>query len=313
MFPVLFSWGPITITSYGVLSVIAFFLGAFIVWKKGREEHFEEEELFDFTLLATFWGIVGARLWYIAWHFAQFGWEPLKWVTLVRHPGLSAMGALLVGLVAVILFAVSKKWAVWEILDVMVLGVASVQPVLFLAAFLNGSGYGVRSQLPWAVTFPGVEGARHPTQLYGLVLALLLFWLLMKVFAAFRTYDWYKGKSSEANGGLVACVYGVGFGILSVIVSVLTPVDVWWLRVDMGVWLGVGWLLVGMVVGYMRSGRKLRDDWKAMIQLGSRLLARKLHADKPIASKETVTPQVVHTTHRRHKRGRSIVAGMDVK
>jgi len=289
MFPVLFSLGPVTITSYGVLAVLAFFLGAFVVWKKGREEHFEEEELFDVTLLATFWGLVVARIGYIALYWSEFEWNILKWVTLVRNPGLSTEGFILGGLVVVVVFARSKKWLVWNILDVAALGAVVASVWMYLAAFLNGSGYGVRTSLPWGISFPGVEGPRHPTQMYGLLLSVVLVWLLHKIFAQYRTYDWYKGNANEAVGGLVACVYLVGLGLLFLIMGWLQPGD------RMRIWLGLFGVIAGLGLGYMRSGRVLREDGENIWQ---RMRRRE------------VTPEPVR---QRKRKRHGIVAGVDVK
>lgn len=289
MFPVLLSLGPITITSYGVLAVVAFFGGAFVIWKKGREEHLEEAELFDVTLLATFWGLVGARAWHIAWHWQDFGLDPLKWVTLVRNPGLGVMGAMLAGTAAVVLFAKSKKWQMFEVLDVIALGVAWAQMALFLAAFFNGSGYGVRTGLPLGVNFPGVEGARHPTQLYGLVLSGGLFWLLLKIFAQYRTYEWYRAKSGEAATGLTTSIFVAGFGMISLATSLLKPMDK-----EAG-W-GLGLVMVGVILGYVRSDRKLSEDIRRITNW----------------AKGWRLPKTKEREKIRRKRKRGIVAGRDV-
>ncbi len=314
MFPVIFSLGPVLITSYGVLAVIAFFSGAFVVWKKGREEHFEEEELFDVALLITFWALVLARIGYIALNWSSFGLDVVKWVTFIRNPGLASEGAVLGGLMAVVIYAWRKKWPVWDILDIVVLGAMLANVSLFLAAFLNGSGYGLRTSLPWAVGFPGVEGARHPTQVYGMVLSLAWFWLISKVFFQYRTYGWYKGKTSVAASGLVANLYFVGLGSLWLMMGLLQPVLILWAGMDARIWLGFFGIFVGVVLGYSRSGRVLGEDLRTVVARvkAMRLPKREKKMEKSGDSGSS-QPDEKSVKQRRRKRGHAIVAGVDVK
>ena len=303
MYPTLVTLGPVVISSFGVMLAFAFLAGAFVVWKKGREEHFEEEDLFDATLLSVFWGLVGARGVYVVGHLNDFGFDVIKIVALTRFPGLSFLGGLGVGLLALSLFARGKKWDVFETLDVFALGLALAQVLGFVGAFLNGTGYGTRSNIAWAVTFPGVEGARHPTQLYGFLLVLMLFWLLMKVFKEYRTYEWYKGSKSEADSGLVFFGYILGLGLLGVVLATLKPAQLYWGKFSVEGWVSLGLTLVGLIGAYWRSGRILKEDVGG-VGMGMGRLMAKTRAGGGLQGR---------TKRGRKKRERDITAGMDVK
>lgn len=304
MYPTLVTLGPVSISSFGALLVIAFFAGAFVVWKKGREEHFEEEDLFDATLLVTFWGLIGARIWYILFHLNEFGLDPIKMIALTRFPGLSFLGALPVGILALVLIARGKKWEIFEALDVFVLGVVLAQILGSIGAFLNGSGYGIRSALPWAVNFVGVEGARHPAQIYGVVLLLVLYVILLKVFREYRTYSWYQGGETTAAAGLTFFSYLLGLGVVGVVLAFLKPADLYWLGFAAEGWVSGGWLVAGVVGAYMRSGRKMKEDLSGV---GKQIGKAK---SKPKKEKKGKT----ETTKRsRKRRERGITAGVDVK
>lgn len=261
MYPVLFSLGPIIISTYGVFLVIAFLVGAFVVWKKGREEHFEEEDLFDATLLSTFWGLVGARVVYVALHLTDFGINPVRILGLTRFPGLSFFGALLGGVAALALYARAKKWDTFETLDLFVLGVTSGQIVGLLGAFLNGTGYGIRTALPWGISFPGVEGTRHPTQLYMAFLLVFVFVLLRKIFAAYRTFEWYKGNAVTAVSGLAFFSYLVLWGMVGFLGALFTPGKIYWWGLPLQAWGAAAMILVGVSGVYIRSGRRFKADF----------------------------------------------------
>jgi phosphatidylglycerol:prolipoprotein diacylglycerol transferase len=73
-----------------------------------------------------------------------------------------------------------------------------------LANFIKPEMWGRPSDVPWAVVFPGVDGARHPSQLYeaGLEgLALLVVTAFVARAGGFR------------RPGLIAGVFGVGYGL----------------------------------------------------------------------------------------------------
>ena len=84
MFPILLSLHPLTIYTIGVFMLIAFLVSGYVFWRKGREEHYQEEELFDAFLLTTLWGAVWARIGFVIINFGNFGFAPLKWLDCVE-------------------------------------------------------------------------------------------------------------------------------------------------------------------------------------------------------------------------------------
>ena len=50
-----------------------------------------------------------------------------------------------------------------------------------IANFINGELYGYETSLPWAVKFQGVEGFRHPTQIYESLKNLIIFFILFNL------------------------------------------------------------------------------------------------------------------------------------
>ena len=70
-----------------------------------------------------------------------------------------------------------KKGKFWSIMDLAGLCVPLALAFGRVGCFLNGCCYGKPTTLPWGVVFPTAAPlvARHPTQLYELVLDLGLF------------------------------------------------------------------------------------------------------------------------------------------
>lgn len=74
----------------------------------------------------------------------------------------------LIGATLAIAFILRKRRADWlRFADVIVVPAALGLAFGRIGNFINGELYGPITTLPWGMTFPGVEGVRHPTQLYA--------------------------------------------------------------------------------------------------------------------------------------------------
>ena len=246
------------------MAVVAFILGAFVIWRAGREAHFEEERLFDVILVSLFWGLVGARIGYLVEHWPEFGVDPLAWLSVVARPGLSLWAGVVAGVITVGVLAKRLKWDGWELADVMMPGFILALAIGWGGAFLNGAGYGVQTNLPWAVKFVGIEGNRHPTQLYLGGLLWLWFWVALRFEREYRTYEWYQVKRGEALPGFVFLAGGLGVSLMAAGVSFWQPGN-WYaggISLQGWQWLTLG--VMSMIGLYGRSGRKLVEDLEAI-------------------------------------------------
>lgn len=175
--PVLFNLGPLQLRYYGLMYVLGFLFVYFVLdyfIKKGRLG-ITKNDLSDLMSYLIIGVIVFARLFYIL--FYNLGYylsNPLE-ILMLWHGGLSFHGGLVGAVIAGLVFCRIKKVKFYDLADVVVipLGVA-----LFLGRvgnFINGELYGRITDLPWAVKFQGVEGYRHPSQLYEAGKNLILF------------------------------------------------------------------------------------------------------------------------------------------
>jgi len=304
MYPTLISVGNFRIGSFGLFLVLAFIAGSFVIWKKGGEEHFEEESIFDAILLSTFWGLMGARLGYVFLNWNDFGFNFVKIVALTRYSGLSFMVGAIVAIFVLVFMAHKRKWNEFKVLDIFAQGIVLASILGLVGSFLNGSGYGVQTGSFLGVNFIGVEGLRYPVQLYAAVAYSGLFVLLGKIFAKYRTFEWYRGEVSTAQSGLVFWVWMLGWGLVTALIALIKPSKQYFLSYSLEGWLGVVLVFVSLVGGYRRSGRVFNDDLKALKShiKGAVKRARGIKIEKK--------SKVIR---KRKRRNRGITAGMDVK
>jgi phosphatidylglycerol:prolipoprotein diacylglycerol transferase len=242
------------LNSFGLVLVLALIIGSFVFWKKGREEHYDENELLDLTLMSVLWGLVGARLAHILFHFEDFGLNVLYWVSFWSRPGLHWFGLFLAGLVFFVRFCQKNKWNVYETLDLAVIGIALSQAVVHIGMFLGGSGIGKVTNLPIGYHFAGIFERRHPIGVYGGILWFLVFLFLWWVEGKYRRFEWYQRYKGDSKPGFLVFSYVIALGLVGAILTVLSEsvTVVFGLNVDLA--LRISLLIVGILGLVSRSG-----------------------------------------------------------
>ena len=78
MFPILFSIGKFDIKTITLFVLLSFFFSSFIFWRKGREEHYSEADIFDGFVLAAIIGSIFARGVFILFNISNIGFNIVK-------------------------------------------------------------------------------------------------------------------------------------------------------------------------------------------------------------------------------------------
>lgn len=216
MWPVLIAVGPIKIYSMGVLLALGLFFGLYHWWRLGRDEHFEEDNLFDAYFLGIVAFFVIGRVGYVAMHLEDLG-TLYRVLAFLKYPGL-AYGAGVGGAVAsVMIYARSKSWEMWKVLDMVAVTVMYVLIFGSLGALLNGSNPG--KEMAIGLIFPGLSGRRFPVDFWGVVIFAVAAYVVAKCRKNFRFYSWYKGENGVAKEGLAALTAGIFVGVYYLVVG----------------------------------------------------------------------------------------------
>lgn len=174
MRPILFSWGPITLHSWGTVVAIAVAVGLYLLYKDAKRVGIEQSKMLDFGLLGIILALIGARFIYVLFDLETYLNNPIQ-IFYFQQGGLSIHGALLGGLIAAIIFAKLNKIPIFKLLDLAAPFIILGQAIGRIGCFLAGICYGKVTTLPWAIQFVTVPGARHPTQLYESALNFIIF------------------------------------------------------------------------------------------------------------------------------------------
>lgn len=193
------SAGPIQIRWYGLMYLIGFVSGYFLLvrrYKRGLYALNPEQiqNLITYLMLGM---MVGARLTYVLVYNPTYYWANPSEIPAIWHGGLSFHGAALGFIGAILLFCKHTGFKFYQVMDGVVLG--SAQGIIFgrIGNFINGELPGRVTDVKWAMIFPDSGPLpRHPSQLYqafceGLGVLLILYII--------QWYEQRKGNAPKAK------------------------------------------------------------------------------------------------------------------
>lgn len=188
MHPTLFTIGSLNIPSYTVLLDLGLILGLILTYFEGKRALNDGTLALDAGLWAIVGGIVGGRIGYVLANWRVFGED---WARAIRiwEGGLSFHGALLSGLLVIVLFAQlhqkdKRPVSFWQLADVITPGLGLGVSFGWAACLMGGCAYGALGEGFGYAILPdiyGVEASRFAAQAVGLAYSLVLFlgfWLL---------------------------------------------------------------------------------------------------------------------------------------
>ena len=210
IYPFIVHLGPLEVTGYGLMLMVAFLMGGWLIARQLREAQLREDYAADIVAAAVIGGIIGAKLWYVA-----LTGDP---GALLSRGGLVWYGGFIGGAIAVILngwrLGVPIRWT----MQLAAPALAAAYALGRVGCFLVNDDYGRPTDLPWAVKFPhglppstagnlhqlfgvpvppGIDPstvlAVHPTQLYEVGAMLIAFAVLWSLRKNGRPVGWLFG------------------------------------------------------------------------------------------------------------------------
>lgn len=265
MFPVLFAAGPFQFRTFSFFLMLGFLITAFLFWKKGREEHYPEIQLFDGFLLATMLGIVAGRIGYVLSQLSTFGFSVFKWIDIFNYPGINGAIGLVAASIYLYQYAKANKWDAFEILDFWVLSLAGGLAVGYVGLFFDGSAFGTPTQLPWGFTFPGLQEPHHPTQIYFAIFFFIVSWYLAKLEYKYRTFEWYRAGKKTAQTGFLVSLFLIVTTAFFLLMTWFKPPVFSFFGVNGDRIAAIAGLLFGGWLLFTRSGRTLLKPKKRVV------------------------------------------------
>ena len=225
MHPYIFSieipWFNITLEPryYGLFYAIAVLIGSRIVLSeiKRRRINLQEDEALNMTLLIFLAGLIGGRVYEVIFEWSNYyRFQPFWKTFAIWEGGLAIHGAIIGGIVSLLIYCRIKNISLAAMLDIGALCMIMGQAIGRWGNFTNGEAAGPLTDLWTGIVFP--EGTAidryangspvHPTMIYeslGNFLILALLWKL---------------RLRNFRPGMLGAVYLLTYSILR---SLLTP------------------------------------------------------------------------------------------
>lgn len=201
MYPELFSLGPITVYTYGVLLAVSYLLGLYVARRRAGRLGLDNARVLDLGIYITIAALVGAKLLLLIVDFDALVRDPADILALAQSAGVF-YGGLILAVVVGVWFMIRHALPVWTTCDAFAPGIALGHVTGRVGCLAAGCCYGTVTTVPWAVTFTSPLAAAnvgtplgahlHPTQLYEAGAELAIFALLL---ANERRGRWFAGKT----------------------------------------------------------------------------------------------------------------------
>lgn len=218
--PTGFYIGSFEIKFYGIILALGLIAGALLAYHGAKKTGQKVDDYIDFTFFAVIGAIICARIYYVAFEWDYYS-HNLKEIFNVRGGGIAIYGAIIGGVIVLIIFSKVKKLSFFKMADTIIPGLLIGQIIGRWGNFVNREAFGGYTDNILAMQIPlkdvsvgtisdnmlvNVFGTTyvqvHPTFLYESVLNLLLLILIL----VFRDKKKFQGET--------LCRYGVGYGII---------------------------------------------------------------------------------------------------
>jgi phosphatidylglycerol:prolipoprotein diacylglycerol transferase len=210
---------PLQVRWYGVLIIGGAMLAAWLAAKRAERRGYDPEDVWNLLLLGLVLGILGARIYYVAFEWERYAGRPLLDIINPQGGGLAIHGAIIGAVLAALIYTRWKKLPFVEWLDICLPTMLLAQAVGRWGNFFNQEAYGRPTTLPFGVTidadhrldpyrdmqqYPATQ-LFHATFLYesiwNIAVLGLILWLERRLKGWLRTGD---------SALMYLIVYGVG-------------------------------------------------------------------------------------------------------
>ena len=204
MYPVIFSFGGISIYSFGLMMGISFIIANVLLTRELKRKKINPEFGSTITLLALVGGVSGSKILYLIENWKEFAANPIG---MAFSPGgLTFYGGFIVATTLVYFFTKKEKIKFLQVADAAAPSMLLAYGIARIGCHLAGDGdYGFPTSLPWGTdyshgTYPPSFAFRgfpeitskypfgvvpdttlcHPAPMYEFIICIILFYFLWK-------------------------------------------------------------------------------------------------------------------------------------
>ena len=172
-----------------ILLLAALWVGLALAEKRAARHGISRDALSNLVYYALFGYILGGRLLYALSNYAVFLQSPLS-VFSLNLDLFDPVAGLVIAVIVAVGYGSRQKLPFWSSLDALTPLFALLAIGLSLSHLAAGTAFGSPTNLPWGIDL--WNATRHPTQIYELIAALVIFGLL-----------WFRKTDSPPGSGFL--------------------------------------------------------------------------------------------------------------
>ena len=254
--PTLFTFGPGEIRYYGLMWALALGISAYIFSNLIKREGYSDkmfDSVFWYGVLST---IIGARLGHCLFYDPGYYLTHPVEILYIHQGGLASHGAAVGLLVGLWLFSRKNKMPYMWSLDRIAIAVCIAGALVRIGNLMNSEIYGEATSLPWGFVFvrAGETVPMHPTQIYEALAYLILFVVLC--------WMYYRKDVARKRPGVMFGIFLIAlFGFRFFVEFIKNPQEEFerGMLLDMGQWLSVPFVILGVVILYRALKRPAKE------------------------------------------------------
>lgn len=253
--------GSLHFRFYGLILLGSILVAAYVFTKllenlakkdKKLKKQLKKFDIYEMLIWIIIPGIVFARVFYYFSFINEYYGGSLSEIFKVWNGGLSIFGAVIGGILGLILYLKRMKISLFPLLDLIFIVLPLGHAFGRWANFLNQEIFGPPTKLPWKM-FVRIENRPfkfidkeffHPLFLYEFILNLFTFGFL---------YYLFKKKVKRFNGYFIS-IYLILYGLIRLFIEFLRFDPVVYLNLSVAQFVSLGMILGGAIFLASRSG-----------------------------------------------------------
>ena len=244
---VAFTIGSSSVYWYGLIITAGLLLALLYAWRSAPRYNVNASKLFNCVLVGLVTGIIGARLYYVAFAWEDYASDPIS-ILYIHEGGLAIYGGIIGALLGGFVMAKIQRLKFMPILDITMVGFLIGQGIGRWGNFMNQEAFGAPTDLPWRMlsentVVNGQVTAVHPCFLYESL------WCLLGVAVLH-----FFGKYRQRYAGQIFYLYLVWYGFERMIVeglrtdSLYLPVQLFGMDIRVSQVLSAFIMVIGLIM-----------------------------------------------------------------
>ena len=180
MFPVLFKIGTFELHTFGVMMVLAFLTGMWVIRVRAPKYGLTANDTSDLSFWVLLAGVLGARLLFILQDLSFYLSHP-KELFSIQFQGLTSFGGVFAGVAVVAIWSRRTGVPFRRYADLFAPGFLAGHVIGRFGCFFNGCCFGgvCPTNTPWGIHVAGSTILHHPAQIYDSVMNLVALFALL--------------------------------------------------------------------------------------------------------------------------------------